>query len=58
MQRDQLYAPVTVCGRPDGAEIDCRNGLYEKGIATMEKLLRDKKFAPPPPGPDENEDDV
>ncbi len=40
-----------------GAEIDCRDGNYAKGIATMEKLLRDKKFTPPPPGPDEPEDD-
>ena len=41
-----------------GAEVDCRNGLYAQGIAVMEKLLRDKKFTPPPPGPDVTEDDV
>ena len=41
-----------------GAEIDCRNGLYAQGIAVMEKLLRDKKFTPPPAGPDEPEDNV
>jgi len=41
-----------------GAEIDCRNGLYAEGIAAMEKLLRAKRFTPPPPGPDEPEDDV
>ena len=40
------------------AEIDCRRGLYTEGIATMEALLRRKKFAPPPPGlPNEPEDD-
>ena len=38
------------------AEIDCSRGLYDKGIAEMEALLRRKKFTPPPPGPDENED--
>jgi len=41
-----------------GAEIDCSRGLYAEGIAAMEKLLRAKKFTPPPPGPDEPEDDV
>jgi hypothetical protein len=40
-----------------GAEIDCRNGDYAKGIATMEQLLKAKAFTPPPPGPDEIEDD-
>lgn len=40
-----------------GAEIDCRNGDYAKGIATMEQLLRAKKFSLPPVGPDEPEDD-
>jgi hypothetical protein len=41
-----------------GAEIDCNRGLYAEGIAVMEKLLRDKKFTPPPPGPDVPEDNV
>ena len=36
-----------------GAEIDCNNGLYAKGVATMEILLRNKAFAVPPRGPDE-----
>jgi len=36
-----------------GAEIDCNNGLYAKGIAEMETLLRNKKFTVPPRGPDE-----
>jgi hypothetical protein len=36
-----------------GAEIDCNNGLYAKGIAEMETLLRNKKFVVPPRGPDE-----
>ena len=40
-----------------GAEIDCRNGLYAEGIATMETLLKAKKFTPPPVAPDEIEDD-
>lgn len=40
-----------------GAAIDCSNGLYAKGIQTMEDLLRRKKFTPPPPGPDVPEDD-
>ena len=39
------------------AEVDCRNGLYDKGIAEMEALLIRKKFTPPPPGPDVPEDD-
>lgn len=38
------------------AEIDCTRGLYAEGIATMEDLLRRKRFTPPPPGPDEPED--
>lgn len=38
------------------AEIDCDRGLYAEGIATMEDLLRRKKFTPPPAGPDEPED--
>jgi hypothetical protein len=33
-----------------GANIDCERGLYEKGIAEMEALLRRKAFAVPPPG--------
>jgi hypothetical protein len=40
-----------------GAEIDCTRGQYAKGIGVMEQLLRDKKFTPPPPGPNVVEDD-
>ena len=40
-----------------GAEIDCSRGLYAKGIAEMDDLLRRKKFTPPPAGPDVPEDD-
>jgi hypothetical protein len=40
-----------------GAEIDCTRGEYAQGIAVMEKLMRAKKFTPPPPGPNEVEDD-
>ncbi len=32
-----------------GAEIDCRRGDYQKGIAIMEDLLRKKAFDVPPP---------
>ena len=33
-----------------GAGIDCQEGRYAEGIATMETLLKNKKFeAPPPP---------
>jgi hypothetical protein len=32
-----------------GAAIDCEHGDYEQGIATMEDLLRRKKFTVPPP---------
>jgi hypothetical protein len=32
-----------------GAMIDCDRGFYEKGIKTMEDLLRRKKFTVPPP---------
>jgi len=32
-----------------GASIDCDRGLYEKGIKTMEGLLRRKKFTVPTP---------
>jgi hypothetical protein len=32
-----------------GANIDCEKGLYEKGIAIMEELLRKKAFDVPPP---------
>ncbi len=38
------------------AEIDCSRGLYAEGIAEMEALLRRKKFTPPPPGPEVDED--
>jgi hypothetical protein len=38
------------------AEVDCSRGHYDKGIAEMEALLKRKKFTPPPPGPDEDED--
>jgi hypothetical protein len=31
------------------ANIDCERGLYEKGIAIMEDLLRKKAFDVPPP---------
>jgi hypothetical protein len=31
------------------AELDCQRGDYQKGIATMEDLLRRKAFAAPPP---------
>jgi hypothetical protein len=34
-----------------GANIDCERGLYEKGIAIMEDLLRRKAFDVPPPAP-------
>ena len=34
-----------------GAEIDCERGQYEKGIAIMENLLRNKAFDVPPPAP-------
>ena len=36
-----------------GAEVDCRNGLYAEGIATVEKLMRNKNFTVPPQAPDE-----
>jgi len=36
-----------------GAEVDCRNGLYAEGIATMEKLMRNKNFTVPPQAPNE-----
>ena len=36
-----------------GAEVDCRNGRYAEGIATMEKLMRNKNFTVPPQAPDE-----
>ena len=32
-----------------GAKIDCERGLYDKGIAAMEDLLRRKAFDIPPP---------
>ena len=31
------------------AELDCQRGDYQKGIATMEDLLRRKAFTVPPP---------
>jgi hypothetical protein len=31
------------------ANLDCERGLYEKGIAIMEDLLRKKAFDVPPP---------
>lgn len=31
-----------------GAEVDCRNGQFAKGIATMENLIRSKNFTLPP----------
>ena len=40
-----------------GAGIDCDRGLYAQGIASMEDLLRRKKFTPPPVGPNEPEND-
>jgi hypothetical protein len=36
-----------------GAEVDCRNGQYVKGIAAMETLMRSKNFTVPPQAPDE-----
>jgi hypothetical protein len=39
------------------AEFDCKQGLYAKGIAEMEALLRRKEFTPPAAGPDVPEDD-
>jgi len=31
-----------------GAEVDCRDGRYEKGIAAMEKLMKGKNWSIPP----------
>lgn len=31
-----------------GAEVDCRNGRYEKGIAAMEQLMKGKNWTVPP----------
>jgi hypothetical protein len=39
------------------AEIDCWNGDYVQGIATMEKLLMTKKFCIPPQGSKEPRDE-
>jgi hypothetical protein len=39
------------------ATITCHNGQFAKGIATIEKQLRNKKFTVQPPGPDEPERD-
>ena len=33
-----------------GAKVDCDRGNYGEGIATIEKLLRDKKYELPPSG--------
>jgi len=33
------------------AEIACQRGNYQKGIAMMEDLLRNKAFTVPPPAP-------
>jgi hypothetical protein len=33
------------------AEIACQRGNYQKGIAMMEELLRNKAFSVPPPAP-------
>ena len=33
-----------------GARLDCEKGAYDKGIATLEKLLTDKRI-PLPPAP-------
>lgn len=35
------------------AEVECSRGQYAQGIATMETLLKAKKFSVPPPGPSE-----
>jgi len=32
-----------------GAEIDCQNGRYEKGIAALEALMKGKNWTVPPP---------
>lgn len=32
-----------------GAEIDCQRGDFQKGIAIMEELIRQKAFTVPPP---------
>ncbi|WP_421999928.1 hypothetical protein [Reyranella sp.] len=40
-----------------GAEIDCNRGRYREGIETMKRLLVDKKFSVPPPGPSVVPDD-
>jgi len=39
------------------AAIECHNDRYAEGIATIEKLLRDKKFTVQQPGPDEPDHD-
>jgi hypothetical protein len=31
-----------------GAELDCQNGRYEKGIATLEALMKGKNWSLPP----------
>jgi len=35
------------------AEVECSRGQYAQGVATMETLLKAKKFPVPPPGPSE-----
>jgi hypothetical protein len=32
-----------------GAEVDCRDGRYDKGIAAMERLMKGKNWTVPPP---------
>jgi len=39
------------------AEIDCQGGKVELGIARMTKLLQDKAFSLPSPGPNVLEDE-
>lgn len=31
-----------------GARLDCEKGAYDRGISTLEKLLRDKRIPLPP----------
>ncbi len=35
--------------RVQGAGVDCRRGRYERGIATLEGILRDQRLTIPPP---------
>lgn len=32
-----------------GAEVDCRDGRFEKGVAAMERLMKAKNWTVPPP---------